>query len=924
MAGTLKHPAGKFTSGSKLVIDPAHDLLRSERHPLDDIFNPRSVALIGATDREGSVGRTVLWNLLSTPFGGTVYPVNPKRSSILGVKAYKDIESLPEVPDLVVITTQAPTAPGLIEECVANGVPSAIIISAGFKEHGEEGKELERKIAKTIAGGKMRIIGPNCLGVMNPITGMNATFARHAARPGNVAFISQSGALCTAILDWSLRENVGFSAFVSTGSMLDVGWGDLIDYFGDDPRTKSIIIYMESVGDARSFLSAAREISLNKPILVIKPGRSAAAAKAAASHTGSLTGSDEVLDAAFRRSGVLRVQNISDLFYMSEVLARQPLPQGPRLCMVTNAGGPGVLATDALVTGGGNVADLSPETMKAFDDFLPPHWSHNNPVDILGDAEPERYSHSLEIAAKDPSIDGMLVILTPQGMTNPTQIAEQLKPYANSLGKPVLASWMGGADVAAGDEILNQAGIPTFSFPDTAARMFNYMWKYSYNLRALYETPNLRAAGDAAAPDRAKAKQIIDEVRKSGRSILTEFESKELLAAYGIPTVPTKIATTEEDAVKTAEQFGYPIVLKLFSETITHKTDVGGVQLNIRNADGVRQSFNAIKKSVTEKVGAQHFQGVTVQPMIKLDGYEVIIGSSIDPQFGPVLLFGTGGQLVEVFKDRALALPPLNTTLARRMMESTKIFTALKGVRGRKPVDIPKLEDLLVRFSQLVVEQPWIKELDINPLLASPEHLIALDARVVIHDPKTKESELPKSAIRPYPIQYVGEWMMKNGEKVSIRPIRPEDEPTISKFHEKLSERTVLMRYFTPLQLSQRTAHERLTRICFVDYDREMAMVAERRNAQGVPEILAVSRLHHLHGTEDVEASVVVIDEAQHLGLGTELMKQAVEIARKEGAKRVVATVLEENGDMQAIFKGLGFHLQKMEGKELVKAELEL
>src|SRR4051794_33977072 len=800
-APTQKLGSAKVGS-SKLIVDPAHDLLRQEGHPLDHIFQPKSVALVGASERAGSVGRTVLWNLLSTPFGGTVYPVNPKRPSILGVKAYKDVASLPEVPDLVVMTTPAPSIPALIKESVEVGVPSAIVISAGFKEHGEEGKALERKIARIIAGGKMRIIGPNCLGVMNPITGMNATFARHPARPGNVAFISQSGALCTAILDWSLRENVGFSAFVSTGSMLDVGWGDLIDYFGDDPRTKSIIVYMESVGDARSFLSAAREISLTKPILVIKPGRSAAAAKAAASHTGSLTGSDEVLDAAFRRSGVLRVQNISDLFYMSEVLARQPLPQGPRLCMVTNAGGPGVLATDALVTGDGQVADLSAATMKAFDDFLPPHWSHNNPVDILGDAEPERYSHSLEIAAKDPSIDGMLVILTPQGMTNPTQIAEQLKPYSNSLGKPVLASWMGGAEVAAGEEILNQAGIPTFAFPDTAARMFNYMWRYSYNLRGIYETPDLRSDGDSAAPDRSRAREIIEAVRKSGRTILTEFESKELLASYGIPTVPTKIATTEDDAVKTAEKFGYPIVLKLYSETITHKTDVGGVQLNIRNADGVRHSFNTIKKSVTDKVGAQHFQGVTVQPMIKLDGYEVIIGSSIDPQFGPVLLFGTGGQLVEVFKDRALALPPLNTTLARRMMESTKIFTALKGVRGRKPVDIAALEDLLVRFSQLVVEQPWIKELDINPLLASSDRLLALDARVVVYGSEMTEDKLPRLAIRPYPTQYTGTFKMKDGTVVNIRPIRPEDEPAVAKFHEKLSERTVQLRYFQPMNLT--------------------------------------------------------------------------------------------------------------------------
>jgi len=923
-ASTTKYPAGKFL-GKQITIDPAHDLLRAERHRLDDIFNPRSVAVIGASEREGSVGRTVLWNLLSTPFGGTVYPVNPKRPSILGVKAYKDVASLPEVPDLVVMTTPAPSIPALIKESVDAGVSSAIVISAGFKEHGEEGKALERQIADIIAGGKMRIIGPNCLGVMNPITGFNATFARYVARPGNVAFISQSGALCTAILDWSLRENVGFSAFVSTGSMLDIGWGDLIDYFGDDPRTKSIIIYMESVGDARSFLSAAREISLTKPILVIKPGRTAAAAKAAASHTGSLTGSDEVLDAAFRRSGVLRVQNISDLFYMSEVLARQPLPQGPRLCMVTNAGGPGVLATDALVTGEGQVAELSDATMKAFDDFLPPHWSHNNPVDILGDAEPERYSHSLEIAAKDPSIDGMLVILTPQGMTNPTQIAEQLKPYANSLGKPVLASWMGGSEVAAGEEILNQAGIPTFAFPDTAARMFNYMWKYSYNLRGIYETPT-GTEGDAAKIDRPRARQIIDEVRKSGRTILTEFESKQLLAAYGIPTVPTEIAATEAEAVKIADKFGYPIVLKLYSETITHKTDVGGVQLNIRNADGVRSSFNAIKQSVTEKVGAQHFQGVTVQPMAKLDGYEIIIGSSMDPQFGPVLLFGTGGQLVEVFKDRALALPPLNTTLARRMMEQTKIFTALKGVRGRKPVDIAELEQLLVRFSQLIVEQPWIKELDINPLLASSDRLLALDARVVLHDPQKKESELPKSAIRPYPIQYVSQWTMKNNVPVTIRPIRPEDEPRLIKFHEKLSDRTVLMRYFKPLQFSQRTAHERLTRICFVDYDREMALVAEQKNpTTGVGEIIAVSRMHHLHGTEDFEAMVVVIDEAQHLGVGTELMRRSVEIARKEGAKRMVATVLKENEDMQAIFRKLGFHLEPLEGRtDLICAELEL
>ncbi len=906
--------------GKNLLVDPAHDVLRSERQPLDDIFKPKSVALIGASERPGSVGRNVLWNLLSTPFGGTVYPVNPKRDNILGIRAYKSLRDLPERPDLIVVTTPSSTVPKLIEEAVEIGVPAAIVISAGFKEIGEQGREYERQIKQTITG-KMRLIGPNCLGVMNPITGLNATFAQTVARPGNLAFISQSGALCTAVLDWSLQEMVGFSAFVSIGSMLDVDWGDLITYFGNDPRTNSIVIYMESIGDPRSFLSAAREVSLVKPIIVIKAGRTAAAAKAAASHTGSLTGSDAVLDAAFRRSGVLRVDSISDIFYMSEVLAKQPRPAGPRLCIVTNAGGPGVLATDALVQGGGELADISPETIEKFNKILPDAWSHNNPVDILGDAEPERYSKSLEIAAQDPNIDGMLVIMTPQGMTDPTRIAENLKPYAQSLGKPVLASWMGGTQVKAGEEILNRAGIPTFAFPDAAAAAFNYMWKYSYNLRGLYETPTERATSENV--DRDKAAEIIDHVRKTGRTILTEFESKELLKAYGIPVTETRIAKTAGEAVEAANAIGYPVVLKLHSETITHKTDVGGVQLNLRNAEAVTQAFNGIEKSVREKAGEGHFLGVTVQPMAKLDGYEVILGSSMDAQFGPVLLFGSGGQLVEVYKDSALGLPPLNSTLARRMMEQTKIYKALKGVRGRKAVDMAALEDLMVRFSQLIVEQPWIKELDINPLLASPERLLALDARVVVYGPEMKEENLPKTAIRPYPIQYVSNWRMKDGNEVLIRPIRPEDEPAMVKFHENLSERTVTMRYFQPLNLSQRTAHERLTRICFIDYHREMALVAERKDGNGVPEIVAVTRMSKEHGTTSAELAGIIRDEYHHKGLGTELFRRQLEVARDEGLKRVYCNMLSENGDMKAICKRLGFTVAELSDK-LTRAEITL
>ena len=899
---------------------------RKRKQPLDVFFSPKTVAVIGATENPGTVGRTVLWNLVTSPFGGTVYPVNPKRPSVLGVKAYASISDIPEQVDLAVIVTPPPSIPGLIRECGENGVQGAIVISAGFKEIGPEGAELERQLLVEAQKANIRIIGPNCLGVMSPLSGMNATFATTVARPGSVGFISQSGALCTAVLDWSLKEMVGFSAFVSVGSMVDVGWGDLIYYLGNDPNTKSIVIYMESIGNARSFLSAAREVALNKPIIVIKPGRSAAAAKAAASHTGSLTGSDEVLEAAFRRSGVLRVNNIADLFYMAEVLSKQPRPKGPRLTIVTNAGGPGVLATDALIMGGGELAELSPETMAAYNAVLPATWSHNNPVDIIGDASPERYAKALEIAAKDPNSDGMLVILTPQAMTDPTRIAEELKPLARQEGKPLLASWMGGVDVAAGEAILNRANIPTFPYPDTAARAFNYMWQYADNLKALYETPAMPEDSATWTPDRKLVESIIAGSRAEGRTILTEFESKQVLAAYGIPVAKTIIAASRADAVKAADEIGYPIVLKLYSETITHKTDVGGVQLNLGTADAVAKAFDAIQTSVTAKVGAQHFQGVTVQPMIKLsDAYELIIGSSLDPQFGPVLLFGTGGQLVEVFKDRALALPPLNSTLARRMMEQTKIYKALKGVRGRKPVDLLALEVLMVRFSALVAEQRWIKEIDINPLLASPDGLIALDARVVVHGPEVTLDQVPKTAIRAYPTRYVAAWTMKDGNPVTIRPIRPEDEPVMVRFHETLSERSVYLRYFHLMNLEQRTQHERLTRICFIDYDREMALVAERRNPEtGESEILGVGRMMKIHGTTEAEVAVLISDKWQGRGLGKELLARLLIVGADEKLSKLTADILPDNREVMRICEKLGFTLKHSLDDEVVRAEFAL
>ena len=896
---------------------------RYKYQTLDPIFQPRSVAVIGATERPGSVGRTIIWNLISNPFGGVVYPVNPTRPSVLGIKAYPNIGDIDDEIDLAVVVTPAPTVPGIIEECVAKGVKGAIIISAGFKERGPEGVALEKRILEIAHRGNMRIVGPNCLGVMSPITQLNATFAGAMALPGTVGFISQSGALCTSVLDWSFDEQVGFSAFISIGSMLDIGWGDLIHYLGDDPHTESIVIYMESVGDARSFLSAAREVSFHKPVIVIKAGRTQAAAEAAASHTGSLTGSDEVLDAAFRRSGVLRINSVSDIFYTAEVLAKQPRPKGPHLTILTNAGGPGVLATDALITQGGELASLSDETIEELNQLLPEHWSHGNPVDILGDAAPERYAKSLEIAARDPHSDGMLVILTPQAMSDPTATAQQLAPFAHIEGKPVLASWMGGSDIAEGTHILNQAGIPTFDYPDTATRLFNYMWRYADNLKALYETPAIVEESEADVPDRQLVSDLIDSVRSSGRTILTEYESKQILAAYGIPTTPMKVANTPDEAVLAADEIGYPVVAKIHSETITHKTDIGGVILNLGDADAVRDAFERIKAAVTKAASADDFHGVSIQPMAKLDGYELIIGSSVDPQFGPVLLFGTGGTLVEVFKDRALGLPPLNTTLARRMMERTKIYEALHGVRGRDPVDLAALERLLVRFSQIVAEHRWIKEIDINPLLASPERLLALDARVLLYEPDVEEAELPPLAIRPYPVQYIEDVALKDDTPITLRPIRPEDEPAMAKFHASLSERTVYMRYFDPLKLSERAAHERLARISFIDYAREIILVAVHEEGDA-HQIIAASRMSKMYGSSIAEFTLVVTDAWQGKGLGTKILSKQIEIARAEGVTTLRASVLPEADDMRHIFQKYGFTLHKLDDSQTMLAELDL
>jgi acetyltransferase len=844
--------------------DPIDTILRSERQPLRALFSPGCVAVIGASERPGSVGRTLLWNLIRSPFGGTVYPVHPSNHSVLGVRCCASVAAVPEPVDLALIATPAATVPAQLEACAAAGVKAVIVVSAGFREVGPDGLALENGLRAILRGSGMRLLGPNCLGLMNPRLGLNASFAPRLAAPGHVGFLSQSRAVAAAVLDWSHHQGVGFSAVVSIGSMLDVGWGDLITLLGDDPATRSIVIHMETIGDARSFLSAAREVALTKPIVLIRGGRSAEAARAAAIHTGAPAGSDAVLEAALRRCGVLRVDRLSDLFDLADVLARQPRrPAGPRLAIVTNAGGPGVLATDALVRSGGQLAELAPASLAALEAAMPPHWSGANPIDILGDADPERYGRAVEIALADPGSDGLLAILTPLALSDPTTTAQRLRELAERSGKPLLASWMGGDEVAAGVAILKAAGIATNPYPDAAARLFGALWRFSYTLRGLYETPALLPESDGgagpAAADHGAGGRVLERAQAEGREWLSRQEARQLLASYGIPAL---------DPPRTPEV-------------------------------------------------AAAWPGQL----------ELCLGSRIDGQFGPVILFGGGGPLAEVYGDSAVGLPPLNTTLARRLMEQTRVYGALQGLRGGPPADLEELERLLVRLSQLVLEQPAILEIAIDPLLVRPGDrscpLLAGDVRIRIQPVAGATCHLPRPAIRPYPSQYVRPWRLRDGTPVTIRPIRPEDEPLLVTFHRSLSEESVYTRYFHLTSLSHRIAHERLVRICFSDYERELALVVDRRDpGSGEHRLLAVGRLSRLHERNDAEFSMLIGDAHQHQGLGTALLGQLLRAGREEGIERVTAEILRGNGAMQRVCRRLGFQLKA--GEEVIEAWIDL
>ncbi len=874
---------------------------------LDKIFRPQSVAVIGASDQEGKVGHTLLHNLRLGGFRGPIYPINSKRPAVQGLPAFARLADLPSAPDLAVVCTPAATVPGVVKECGDVGTRGVIVISAGFREVGAEGRALEEQIREQAARfDGMRIVGPNCLGVIAPHAGLNASFAAGTPPAGHVAFLSQSGALCTSVLDWSLDEGIGFSYFVSIGNMLDVGVGDLIDYFGTDPTTDSIVLYVESISDARQFMSAARAFARHKPIVVYKAGRFAQSAKAAASHTGAMAGVDAVYDAAFQRAGAVRVSLVDDLFDCAELLARKRLPKGPRLAIVTNAGGPGVMATDALLTMHGTLATLPEKLLAELNGMLPSCWSHGNPIDVLGDAPPERFAKALELTLADDAIDAALVVLTPQAMTDPTGAARAVGAVAASSLKPVLAVWMGGKSVRAGVELLNQRGVPTYHTPEHAVRSFMHLISYAKNLETLYETP--RDVPLKFTVDRSAARCRFHDLVAAGPNILSEDASKELLDAYGVPSAMPLRAPTVDEAVKVAGLIGYPVVLKIASPDITHKTDVGGVALDLLNDEQVRSAFARLTRSAHEKRPEARLEGVTVERMISApDGVELILGAKQDPIFGAVILVGAGGVTAELFQDRALGLPPLNERLATRMLQSLRSWPLLNGYRGRPAVNVDRLIEVIMRFSYLVADFPEILEIDVNPLLVTPEQVVALDARIVVDRQRAERPVRPFShlAIRPYPEEYVRHVTLEDGGGAILRPIRPEDEPLWHELLASCSRESIWARFRYSFH---ETTHEMATRFCFLDYDRELAIVAEVEQG-GKRKLAAVARLVADVDHERAEYAVLVGDHWQSHGLGGLLTDYCLEIAREWQLRRVTAETSPDNTRMLAIFRDRGFDL---------------
>jgi len=876
-------------------------------------FNPSSIALVGATDREGAVGKIILENLLLAKDKRKIYPVNPNREKVFDMKCYPSIGSVPEPPALAIIAIPAELVPDVVEDSGKVGVKAIIIISGGFKETGVEGKALEDRIAGIARRYGIRIVGPNCMGVIKPSAKLNTAFLKEMPKAGDVAFLSQSGALGSAILSWATSKGIGFSAFVSLGSMMDVCFGDLIDYFGEDAETRSIIIYLESIENAKKFMSAARGFARTKPIIILRSGKFQESVKAVKAHTGAIAGEDMYYDAIFRRAGVVRVEEIEDLFNCASILNTAQPPKGPNLAIITNAGGPAVLATDALISRGGKLAQLSEKSLSALNEFLPPNWSKSNPIDIIGDAHSQRYTKTIEVTIKDPEVDGAVVIYTPQGIAGPIESAKAVIEHAKKSDKPILCVWMGEGEVAKARQVLYERGIPTYEFPEKAIRAYFYMYQYARNLEELYEIPK-ELPIDMGSP-KNHLKILVRRAAREGRTALSEEESKKFLTAYGISAAIPHVAKNARDAAKIASRIGYPVAMKISSPDIIHKSDVGGVMLNISSSYEVEKGFDGMMENVKKHNPDAKIEGISVQEMITSYDYELIVGSKKDPIFGPVIMFGLGGIEAEVFKDITVGLPPLNQVLARRLIEQTKIYKVLsEGFRTKPPANLRLLEETLVKFSNLIIDFPEIKEIDINHLVMSRDIAVSLDARIILDEEVIHKGiqEYAHLIISPYPTRYVRPCECKDGRSVLLRPIRPEDELLERELFAGLLEESLRARFFG---MVREMTHGMLTRFCNIDYDREMAIIAEY-TLGGRRRIVGCGRVVIEPGGEVGEFAIAVAEDFQSSGLGLKLSGVLIDIAQAKGLKSIYGFVLNDSMKMMGLVKKLGFTIETLSPEE--------
>lgn len=873
-------------------------------HYLTSLFTPGSVALFGASDRVDSVGGVVFKNLLSSGFKGGIYGINPKRETVQGEKAWASLDDIEETVDLAVVATPAKSIPAIVEACGERGIGMMLILSAGFREIGPEGRRLEDRVTDLARRYGIRLMGPNCLGLIRPEIGLNITFGNNMAKPGPLALVSQSGAICTAILDWAESNEIGFSAVVSTGIGADLGFGDYLDYLAADPKTQAILLYIEGIADARRFMSSVRAAARAKPVIALKVGRHAAGAEASMSHTGALVGSDRTFSAALSRSGVLRVETVSQLFAAAKALSTPRYRSASeRLVIVTNGGGPGVMAADRATDQGIELSTLSAETMSALDKVLPSVWSRSNPVDVIGDAPPERYEETLDICLADPGVDGAIVILTPQAMTRPTEVAEAVVAAAKNSKKPVITSWMGGAQVAAAREIFNTAHVPGFGTLENAVDAFSYLARYNKNQRLLLQTPSPLTRGQKE-PDREGARLIIESVLRESRNILTEPESMAILNAFGIRTVQNSVARSANEALVIAESIGFPIAMKVLSTDISHKSDAGGVRLNIDSAQEVRGAYKQLVDSVSKKMPDATISGVTVERMHRSpNGRELMIGIIRDPVFGPVISFGSGGTAVEVMGDSAISMPPLNHRLSRDLIQRTKAAKLLGEFRQMPAADMDSLVDTLLAVSSMACELPWIQEMDINPLIVDENGVIAVDARIVVDYPKPSTDRYSHLAIHPYPTHLVRKLQLNDGTDIVVRPIRPEDAEMEDRFVRELSAES---RYFRFMNQLQELSREMLVRFTQIDYHNEMALIAVT-TVDGKDEQIGVARYTTNLDKTSCEFALTVSDNWQHRGIGHILMKDLMDVARDRDLAEMEGQVLSNNSKMLELVQTLGF-----------------